>query len=154
MNSARDLLEKHKSHRNTFLKKKKKKTADVDADTGFFISIQTGTWYLLSFTSITFVLINSHLVDNIEGDFGLTKKWVDFPKKTNLEQLARVGQRQTTSNISEHLDIVHGWLARSIWACSHSSDNLQFLNFGVFCFTEWLRNADPFQIPCHDKLSI
>ena len=54
------------------------------------------------------MLINSHLVDNIEGDFGLAKKWVAFPNKTNLEQVAQVGQRQTTSNISERLDIVHG----------------------------------------------
>ena len=77
------------------------------------------------------VLIISHLVDNIEGDFGPAKKWVAFPKKRNLEQVARVGQRQTTSNISEHLDIVHGWLVRSIWACSHSSDSLQFLTLAI-----------------------
>ena len=47
VNSARDPLEKHKSHRNALLTKKKKKKANTDTDTDtdavFFNTIQTNT---------------------------------------------------------------------------------------------------------------
>ena len=45
VNSARDPLEKHKSHRNALLTKKKKKNANTDTDTDvvFFNTIQTNT---------------------------------------------------------------------------------------------------------------